>query len=174
MLHSPAATSDSSGFSERAVIDPTLMIDHPGQLMRPHLPGWNTTWSATPTTTTRMSSLPGNFRGVNTMSHARAAPTGSPNLFGYHNPTLMASPYSTLPRRPNATVTGRHSPALSARMAQMSPVSSSRGPNAEPPTLLELAEPGWGSVGGIGGVGSAMVKVTARTPLLEDDRESCV
>ena len=179
MLNSPAATSDSSGFSERAMVDQPSLLTHHGPLNQ-------SGWSPGGWPPAGITSLPGHFRG-NTSTTAfspgppmRQHQPGSPGaLFGYHNPTLMASPYSTLPRRAggasagaNATVTGRHSPALMSRLNNGS--GGLRG-TPEPPTLLELAEPiGWPPSGGQMNPAAAVLKVSARTPLLEDDRESCV
>ena len=71
-----------------------------------------------------------------------------PSSFSYHNPTLAASPYSTLPRR------------LRQQQQQHPPSSSSSSPA---PTATSTFKSG-----------ATQLKITAKTPLLEDDRESCV
>ena len=83
------------------------------------------------------------------LAHAGAAGRShspGPASFSYHNPTLAASPYSTLPRR--------------LRQPQQQP-SASSSPAATAPTSTFKS-------------GAAQLKITAKTPLLEDDRESCV
>ncbi len=160
--YSPAGASDSSGFSER---DSSVM-----SVGRPSI---------------------GIFQGD------QPPRSGSPSLFSYHNPTLTASPYSTLPRRPTATatVTQLHSPGanrvnrpLNLRGSPMSLELSSnynanntggfgrafqmpvalqqqqqQKSNTLPMNLQHQQQPV-----------KVLQKITARTPLLEDDRESCV
>ena len=175
-LYSPAAASDSSGFSERdsSVVSasgfPTMVV-HP-----------------------RNTFSPGHFNN-------QAAPdltrSGSPSFFSYQNPALSASPYSTLPRRPpntsNGGTPGLHSPGA----LRVNP-NFNRPRGIVPPLSLELPssrplmpEPAAAFNGRTFQTAKSSTlppampmstaanqkvthKITARTPLLEDDRESCV
>lgn len=136
-LYSPAATSDSSGFSEQhrgGGSDLSYTTFNPA-LYRPPRP-----------------TLPSFDRSL------------SPQVpHSYHNPTLMASPYSTLPRRPTqrsgpppimASAVGRNSPLL-----ELTGVSNNRSSSL--------------------GRNSSLFAAAANTdkkssPLMDDDRESCV
>ena len=85
-LYSPAAASDSSGFSEHTSgAPPGGMFSPPGissfcnPALRPHYES-------------------GGGGGVGHGGQGRSLSPQIPHT--YHNPTLMASPYSTLPRKP--------------------------------------------------------------------------
>lgn len=147
-LYSPAATSDSSGFSEQRV-DSAFS------------PGGGT---FLPSHTFRPS-------GVATagllMEHGRLSPQMN---HSYHNPTLTASPYSTLPRRPGsrggppplmAATVGRNSPLLEMTSTGSYSRSSSLGRNSSLGQKLDTTS-------------DVKRGVNVRTPLLDDDRESCV
>ncbi len=198
-LYSPAATSDSSGFSERETSShgngftpnghPAGLFSLPSQQQQLRQQQQH------PFSPPHYHNLPG--------GHAvDAGPlrAGSPSFFSYHNPTLTASPYSTLPRRlnngaaanaPPTTQQTLHSPQLSRAFGRNSP--------QQPPALLELmstSSPSSSSATPLASFSAAAgrpvvpprsrntalatasaassSKITARTPLLEDDRESCV
>jgi hypothetical protein len=149
-LYSPAGASDSSGFSEQR--------DHSSAFSPGH------------------SSFTASFRpGL----HLEAGRSLSPQIpHSYHNPTLMASPYSTLPRRPGsasrggpptimATTLGRNSPLFELTGASYDR-SSSLGRNNSLVTDQQqpLKRPQQPQ--------QLPTAVSVRTPLLDDDRESCV
>ena len=151
-LYSPAATSDSSGFSE--------------------LHAYN------------------NYSTFNPISRLDNQRCSSPQVpHSYHNPTLMASPYSTLPRRMAAHSSAHspgHGPAGAGRNG-LPIMASAVGRNSP---LLELT--GVNSTLRSSSLGRNMLlsnvekdikkstnnptSTTVRSPLLEsgDDRESCV
>ena len=124
--------------------------------------------------------------------------------FSYHNPALTASPYSTLPRRPGVkSIGGRNilqdNNGQTINSVTNGPISYSNSGDKHSPLMLEL-----GSLNSFrGGQTSSLERkqnpnfssqvnaiphsspsrsnkvatvqrVTAKTPLLEDDRESCV
>ena len=86
-LYSPAAASDSSGFSEHTSgVPPGGMFSPPGissfcnPAIRPHFESQ---------------------AGGGSIGYGGQGRSLSPQIpHTYHNPTLMASPYSTLPRKP--------------------------------------------------------------------------
>jgi hypothetical protein len=136
-LYSPAATSDSSGFSERETTTTTssgvaassgtasfgnglLLLDRPmttnannglyslpghaslGGHARPMPPSYTTL----PSSNAQQQQQPHyhNFSALMSINESSSSSGGtlgghSGTLFSYHNPTLSASPYSTLPRR---------------------------------------------------------------------------
>ena len=143
----------------------------------------------------------GNETIQNTAYHGETG-RGSPSLpFSYHNQALTASPYSTLPRRPGGRIQGGgvspmrsiHGPAMNSAaavgylsdkhsplMLELGAVNSFRGgPTASlgrktnPLTLSQMP-------GGTQPLAMKSTKVVSaqrvsiKTPLLEDDRESCV
>ena len=143
-LYSPAATSDSSGFSE--------------------LHAYNNYSTFNPTR----------------LENQRCSSPQVPH--SYHNPTLMASPYSTLPRRMTSqSQAGMHSPINGPGRNGLPIMASAVGRNSP---LLELT--------GVNSIRSSSLgrnmllsnvekdikkstNNTVRSPLLEsDDRESCV
>ena len=156
-LYSPAATSDSSGFSE--------------------LHAYN------------------NYSTFNPISRLDNQRCSSPQVpHTYHNPTLMASPYSTLPRRMAAHNSAGasihspgHGPAGGGGRNVLPIMASAVGRNSP---LLELT--GVNSTLRSSSLGRNMLlsnvekdikkstnnttTTTVRSPLLEsgDDRESCV
>lgn len=112
-LYSPAATSDSSGFSERdssggflssgggfASTSVTTAVG--SQSEHDHgrfsLPGHGSLRGGGSGTHPPLNGNEAIFEnpGSSPFSSGRV---GSPSFFSYHNPTLTASPYSTLPRR---------------------------------------------------------------------------
>ena len=129
---------------------------------------------------------------------------GSPTMghFSYHNPALTASPYSPLPRRPGAkSIVGRnilqdnngqtinsatngpipyssdkHSPLMlelgslnSFRGGQTSSLERKQNPNFSS-QVSAMPHPSPSRSSKV----ATVQRVTAKTPLLEDDRESCV
>ncbi len=148
-LYSPAAASDSSGFSD--------------------FPSYATTFNPA---IRPQASRPSLDRSL------------SPQVpHSYHNPTLIASPYSTLPRRPQAasmvvrngpppimaSAVGRNSPLL-----ELTGVSNNRSSSLGRNTSLHH------TVASSSAAGSSVLNnggrppVAVRSPLMDDDRESCV
>ena len=118
--------------------------------------------------------------------------SGSPGLHAYNNPTLSASPYSTLPRRmashgqatsiQSPTRVGRLGPQNSLEMSCPPDFYGTMGRNNSFKQQRNNTLPSTGGQQTVcfsaGSASSAMAAkarlITARTPLLEDDRESCV
>lgn len=153
-LYSPAAASDSSGFSSE------------------HFTSHSTFNPA--------------FRPPGGLGYGGLERSMSPQIpHSYHNPSLMASPYSTLPRRPGSSTSnsnggqrGHHPPIMASTVGRNSPLleltggsysnrSSSLGRNSSLlPTASEAAANANKRPSGL--------TMSVRTPLLDDDRESCV
>lgn len=143
-LYSPAAASDSSGFSEHTA---------PGMFSPPGMTSFN-------------PALRSQFETGRSLS---------PQIpHTYHNPTLMASPYSTLPRKPG----NRGGGGLGGQGGGPPPImASSIGRNSP---LLELTGVSSNRSSSLGR-NSSLIPATSEankrpkgTPLLDDDRESCV
>jgi len=199
-LYSPAAASDSSGFSERE----SNVTGFSESTFGPPR-GGNTTYALPgaghSATMIRPTPHYQNFQHMT--QNAAAGRAGSPSFFSYHNPTLTASPYSTLPRRlqqpqhqdsanfcqhgafqPQQQVfrpvfaAGRGSPAPGsvplvdlASSAASTPLGSfAAARHAAAARASPCSSPASSAVANL----PRPTKITARTPLLEDDRESCV
>ena len=118
----------------------------------------------------------------------------SGTMFSYHNPTLAASPYSTLPRRlhqPSSVISwNTESLLLSANVGLftvyitrfnslksyflhifvlLQQQQRPRPPSSSSSTVATSTFKSGGSVKPM-----PPLRITAKTPLLEDDRESCV
>ena len=109
----------------------------------------------------RMGSLPGHAHRGAFDINGRASPHVP---FSYHNPALTASPYSTLPRRPGA----------SPRFPHHSPLTLELGSTFGRPRQHHEFSAGLLTTANGPKIETKLQKVTARTPLLEDDRESNV
>ena len=174
----------------------TIRIGPAGALFSlPHQSGFRAEDNSTRNDSMQQLSFQGGIDG-------RGSP--NPGHFTYHNQALTASPYSTLPRRPGARMNpvrnmmhDIHGPIMNA--SNIASNSYSNPSDRHSPLMLEL-----GSVNSFRGGPTASLgrkqnsnfstqmsvisqptmamktkvisaqRVTAKTPLLEDDRESCV
>eukprot|EP00094_Tigriopus_californicus_P009957 TCALIF_09602-PA protein Name:"Protein of unknown function" AED:0.34 eAED:0.34 QI:59/1/0/1/1/0.5/2/0/233 len=176
-LYSPAGTSDSSGFSER---DSTggFGLTGPNERNMYTLPAHSALRVPLNNATQASHNFAPGHLSHETSGVLHGGRVGSPSYFSYHNPTLMASPYSTLPRRmPNGT----------NEFSTVNSISGNRGRNSP---LLNIVEHSMdtfhtGSLQrNVSMLSPSIVGTTSSTKsnklatkaalLKPDDRESCV
>ena len=167
--YSPATASESSGFSE-------AIINRDRGFSPPNAVNGNHTSTFLPLHMRPGGGAASNFDGH---AHFNLNGRGSPQLgpHSYHNPALTASPYSTLPRRP---LNGHAPPPLmAASVGRNSPLleltgygrSSSLGRNS---SLTIKEEPENFGPSANTSKNQKISNTSLRSPLLTEDRESCV